>query len=635
MLMLLKLLKYLCSLTIFTLLIGLSTLSSFAQQLDSAQIKSAYLFNFIKHVEWPEEANKKNYIVAVYQEREFFDVVANTLNNRVIKNKPISVIFVNEILQAKKADVVFVSVDAETDIATIASELRKTNTLLVTDNSLDKHNIMINLVFNPDTQAIAFEVNKSNIVFEQLTMSSELLLLGGTELDVAALYRETEVAMQKMRRREVNLQQELIKQNAKITETTSRLNNLNSALQKREAIAEQRQVELIALKKDIDRQKQSISIKEEQLKDVATQLSTAKSNLAAKQKAAEDKEQENKEMANRIAANKSILNQQQSQIDQQEIQLIKKNEQLAEGKEQIDQQRSYITILAVLIITAILVGVLVIWLFIKNKRTTRKLTQTLTNLKNMQDQLVQSEKLASLGKLTAGVAHEINTPLGISVTSTSSSLEATKKIKGDFETGNISKSQMSKYFQAIEQAAELNMSSLNRVIELLNNFKQVAADQVVGELREINCTDYINEIMQTLSAELKRFRVQYQYRGEASIKITTIPGAIAQVLTNLVTNSLKHGFENQNSGNIFIDAKTVGDKIQITYADDGQGMGQEVLQNIFEPFFTTKRNSGGTGLGMNIVYNIVNQKLHGSIKIESKEGQGARFIITLPSVLDE
>ncbi|MEW6989696.1 YfiR/HmsC family protein [Colwelliaceae bacterium 6441] len=630
-----KLLKYLCSLTIFTLLIGLSTLSSFAQQLDSAQIKSAYLFNFIKHVEWPEEANKKNYIVAVYQEREFFDVVANTLNNRVIKNKPISVIFVNEILQAKKADVVFVSVDAETDIATIASELRKTNTLLVTDNSLDKHNIMINLVFNPDTQAIAFEVNKSNIVFEQLTMSSELLLLGGTELDVAALYRETEVAMQKMRRREVNLQQELIKQNAKITETTSRLNNLNSALQKREAIAEQRQVELIALKKDIDRQKQSISIKEEQLKDVATQLSTAKSNLAAKQKAAEDKEQENKEMANRIAANKSILNQQQSQIDQQEIQLIKKNEQLAEGKEQIDQQRSYITILAVLIITAILVGVLVIWLFIKNKRTTRKLTQTLTNLKNMQDQLVQSEKLASLGKLTAGVAHEINTPLGISVTSTSSSLEATKKIKGDFETGNISKSQMSKYFQAIEQAAELNMSSLNRVIELLNNFKQVAADQVVGELREINCTDYINEIMQTLSAELKRFRVQYQYRGEASIKITTIPGAIAQVLTNLVTNSLKHGFENQNSGNIFIDAKTVGDKIQITYADDGQGMGQEVLQNIFEPFFTTKRNSGGTGLGMNIVYNIVNQKLHGSIKIESKEGQGARFIITLPSVLDE
>jgi signal transduction histidine kinase len=609
--------------------------NSVAQQLDSDQIKSAYLFNFIKHVQWPDEDNKNSFVVAIYQNQTVFEQVSKTLNNRLVKNKPISVVLVENIQECKDADLVFVTVNPDTDIFTIATDLRQTNTLLVTDNSLDKHNIMINLVFNSESQAITFEVNKSNIVFEQLSMSSELLLLGGTEIDVATLYRETEMAMQKMRQREVNLKFELDKQNDLIKVTTSRLNNLNTALQKREQIAEQRQVELIALKKDIDRQLLSIKVKEEQLKDVLFQLSTAKSELEDKQKATEKKEKENKEMANRIVANKNILEQQQSQIGQQELQLIKKNEQLAEGKERINQQRSYITFLGILITTAILFSALVVWLFIKNRKTTRKLSQTLTNLKSMQDQLVQSEKLASLGKLTAGVAHEINTPLGIALTSTSSSLESTKAIQESFKQNSLTKSAMSKYFQSIEQSADLNMSSLNRVIELLSNFKQVAADQVVGEIREINCTDYINEIMQTLSAELKRCRVTYHYHGDADICITTIPGAVAQVLTNLVTNSLIHGFENKNSGNISIETTIEDESITITYTDDGQGMEQEVLQNIFEPFFTTKRNSGGTGLGMNIVYNIVNQKLNGSITIDSEQGQGARFIITLPKILSE
>ena len=194
---------------------------------------------------------------------------------------------------------------------------------------------------------------------------------------------------------------------------------------------------------------------------------------------------------------------------------------------------------------------------------------------------------------------------------------------------------MRRYVTDMEHAAELNTSSLNRVIELLNNFKQVAADQVVGEVRTINLASYINEIMQTLSAELKRFHVTYQYSGEQEVEITTIPGALAQVLTNLVTNSLKHGFENKQQGNITIDVNKAGDMIEINYADDGLGMSQEVLQNIFEPFFTTKRNSGGTGLGMNIVHNIIRQKLQGNISIDSKPNAGAKFILLLPPSLSD
>ena len=194
---------------------------------------------------------------------------------------------------------------------------------------------------------------------------------------------------------------------------------------------------------------------------------------------------------------------------------------------------------------------------------------------------------------------------------------------------------MKKFFEATEQAADLNMSSLNRVIELLNNFKQVAADQVVGEAREVNLVDYINEIMRTLSAEMKKHRVTYVVSGQEHIEVKTVPGALAQVFTNLVTNSLKHGFENKSSGNISIDISVQTNLVNITYSDNGNGMAPEVLLNIFEPFYTTKRNSGGTGLGMNIVYNIIKQKLHGDITIESSPNKGATFNLTIPTSIDQ
>jgi signal transduction histidine kinase len=195
---------------------------------------------------------------------------------------------------------------------------------------------------------------------------------------------------------------------------------------------------------------------------------------------------------------------------------------------------------------------------------------------------------------------------------------------------------MARYFDAMEQSAKLNNTALERVIELLNSFKQVAADQAVGEKREIEMVSYIEEVMSTLSAELKKYRVNYCYTGLSEINITTIPGALAQVLTNLVTNSLKHGFENKASGNITISLEVLNiSTIALVYKDDGIGMSAEVLNNIFEPFFTTKRSSGGTGLGMNIVYNIISQKLKGKIDINSQVGIGSIMTLTLPKVLQD
>jgi signal transduction histidine kinase len=606
----------------------------FAQQLDSEQVKAVYIYNFVKNVTWLNENEKDQFIIGIYGDDGFAEQLNKTLSKRVIKNKTIEVITIKNIQEGKKTDLFFSAANQNTEIANIASILRGSNTLLITDNSADKHSVMINLVNNPEDSAISFEVNKSNIVFEGLIMSAELLLLGGTELDVATLYRETELALQTIREREIKLNEKLTEQRNQISSAKIKLKTLNENLTQQEKVAGQRQQELNVLKKDIEQQQRSIKSKELQLKQVATQLKVAKTNLENQQSSVYSKEQENVLMAEKIVTNRNILQQQQQQISDQGVQLNQKNEELVEREERIDKQRFYLILMAFFITLLVLISGLVVLLFVKNRQTTRTLSRTLENLQNMQQQLVQSEKMASLGTLTAGVAHEINTPLGIAVTSTSSALESTQKIRENFETGNLTRTAMESYFNGMEKSSNLNTNALERVIELLNNFKQVAADQMVGEEREIDLVSYIEEVMSTLSAEMKRFRVSYQYSGESELVITTIPGALAQVLTNLVTNALKHAFESKELGNIAINlSKTEDNKVVILFKDNGHGMSQHVLDNIFEPFFTTKRNSGGTGLGMNIVYNIVCQKLQGNIKIDSKLEHGSNFHITLPMKL--
>lgn len=605
-----------------------------AQQLNSKQVKVAYLYNFLKHITWPAEANKTSFTIAIYQDNDFYQTVKQILTVKQVKQKNIVVTFVNTSRQAATADLVFVNATDEHDLGEIASDLRKTDTLLVTYNSKDKHQVMLNLYFNTKNSAVEFEVNKSNILYEGLVVSKELLLLGGTEIDIAKLYRETELAMQKMRQRETQLYNDLQHQSEALATTAKRLQKLDQQLSDRQKVAEQRQIQLIALQKDIERQKQVVAIKEKQLSEMLSQLTNVKKELSSQRKSVAAKERESSDMESRIAYNREIIAKQKSQIAQQGQQLSQKNVELAARIELIEQQQFYLMVLAIVICVTALVSILLVWLFVKNKRTTRKLSLTLNNLKETQNQLVQSEKLASLGQLTAGVAHEINTPLGIALTSTSSALENTRDIQQYFELNNLTKSQMRKYFESIVQASSLNMSSLNRVIELLNNFKQIAADQVVGEVREINLVNYSHEIMQTLSAEMKRHSVSYDINGPEHIEIKTIPGALAQVFTNLVTNSIKHGFENRPSGSITLSLSVQGDWVNIIYADDGIGMEPEVLLNIFEPFYTTKRNNGGTGLGMNIVYNIIKQQLHGDITIESTPEQGATFNMTIPTSID-
>jgi len=368
-----------------------TTSTSHAQQLTRDQVKVAYIHNFIKHVNWPNEKSKSGYIVGVYGDEAFAQLLNRAMLQRIIKNKPVTISIIKNIQEARNTDLLLVATKRNNELAEIASALRSSETLLITDNSVDKHNVMINMVNVAKNESISFEINKPNIYFENLTISTELLLLGGTELDVATLYRETELAMQEIKEREISLNQKLIDQEKQISSTEEKLEILNHNLKTREKVADDSQAELQALKVDIEQQQRSIKAKEQQLNKIATQLSSAKKDLLHQQRSVLNKEQENQSMAEKISTNKDILqqqvqqiSQQVQQISQQGVQLSKKNEELEERKERINKQRFYLILMSIFISLLVLISVLVVFLFIKNKRTTRKLSNTLENLQSMQ-----------------------------------------------------------------------------------------------------------------------------------------------------------------------------------------------------------------------------------------------------------
>ena len=269
-----------------------------------------------------------------------------------------------------------------------------------------------------------------------------------------------------------------------------------------------------------------------------------------------------------------------------------------------------------------------------NRELERKVKEKAESLERSQKQLIQSEKMASLGQLVAGVAHEINTPVGIGVTVSSHLTQSTKKIISSFENNKMSKSDLTKYFSSTLKTSELILQHLLQTADLIQSFKMVSADQTSHERRIFNVKSYLEDIILSLKPKLKNKPHQITIACDDDIEIDSYPGALAQIITNMVLNSLIHAFNEGDNGTIAIEVLKNANGIILKYRDDGKGIPEENIKNIFEPFFTTKRGEGGTGLGMHIVYNTVTQILKGSISCESIQGKGISFFINLPAKLE-
>ncbi|AOY82692.1 trifunctional serine/threonine-protein kinase/ATP-binding protein/sensor histidine kinase [Moorena producens JHB] len=261
---------------------------------------------------------------------------------------------------------------------------------------------------------------------------------------------------------------------------------------------------------------------------------------------------------------------------------------------------------------------------------TQELSQTLEDLKATQKKLVESEKMAALGGLVAGVAHEINTPVGTSITAASILADETKGFRQALQDGKLKRSVLNNYLDTVEESSELILSNLERAGELVQSFKQVAVDQAHLDKRTLNVKEYLEEVLISLEPQLKQTSHTLTIEGDETVTIETYPGAISQVITNLVMNSISHGYQPKQNGQLHLQVDRVEEQLMITYHDDGCGIAQDHLGQIFEPFFTTARARGGSGLGLHIVYNLVTQKLLGQIEVNSQIGKGTEFIITIP-----
>jgi signal transduction histidine kinase len=259
------------------------------------------------------------------------------------------------------------------------------------------------------------------------------------------------------------------------------------------------------------------------------------------------------------------------------------------------------------------------------------LNQALTQLQEAQTELVRQEKLASLGQMVAGVAHEINTPLGICVTATSHLVQELKLTKEELAAGEMTEESLNGFFDVVDQSLRIMTTNTQRAAALVRSFKQVAVDQSSDNIRNFNLCKYVGEILLSLQPKLKGRPVKVAIDCPADLEVDSFPGAVSQILTNMVVNSLVHGFERDQPGNITIRARLEDeDTVAFEYGDDGAGMDADTLSKLFDPFFTTKRGSGGSGLGAHILYNLVTGSLGGSLHVESSPGKGLQYLVRFP-----
>jgi two-component system, NtrC family, sensor kinase len=262
---------------------------------------------------------------------------------------------------------------------------------------------------------------------------------------------------------------------------------------------------------------------------------------------------------------------------------------------------------------------------------TKELDDKIEELGRTRNVLIESEKMASLGRLVAGFAHEINTPVGIAVAGSSQIEEAINALSNLLEQDEVEEEKILHIMDIVREASVLTLKNLRRAGSLIASFKRTSVDQSTDELRLFNVLETVEDVVRSLHNQLKKTEIEIELECPPQFQVYGIPGILDQLLTNLIMNSFIHGFEEgSRAGKVTIRIQKVEERLDLFYADTGVGILDAVRQKIFEPFYTTHRSHGGSGLGLYLCYNLVTSKLNGSITCESSSGGGVEFHISFP-----
>ena len=264
------------------------------------------------------------------------------------------------------------------------------------------------------------------------------------------------------------------------------------------------------------------------------------------------------------------------------------------------------------------------------KESNQELVSTLEKLHQFQGQLVESEKMASLGDMVAGVAHEVNTPIGLGVTASTLLADRNEEMKIAFDNKTLKSSQLKKFLYESGENIDIIYRNLNRAADLISSFKKVAVDQSSEDIRSFDIKQLLDDVLLTLRPELQDLPYIIDIHCPQDLTIRSKPGPINQILINLIMNSVIHGFDGRDNGTISITIMPLSNQLNILFQDDGRGVDESIKNKVFEPFTTTKRGEGGSGLGLHLVYNLVTQALGGTIVLTSEIDKGVTIEINFP-----
>lgn len=601
----------------------------------SAKVKAALVFNFIKYIEWPNEKNIVNFSIGYYGSDQAYHQELQKMQGIKVKHYTLNIIKITSLEQLNKLQVVVIDKAQSRSIMNIAKQFDEQATLIISDSAKDKKYSMLNFI-KTDGNKQGFELNRYQMLNADLKVSPDILVLGGTELDIANVLKEMDAkitsSLDEIKKQSTRLEQ--LKENVTSREKQLTLQQNKLVLQQEKLALQNDQLdkqddELKQNKYDFQSLQNNYSQITKELDDSRIQLTNNIDSLHNLKNDIQQKEGSISNLEIQIKERKKLLNTLETKHATQEKEISKQSS--------VIQKQYILLILTVVASFAILIILIVIY---KSRKALHKVNRELqTNMEALadaniklstaQDQLVESAKMAALGGLVAGVAHEINTPLGVSVTATTHLADQIDLFDREYKSGQLKKSSLDNLLRDAKDSCGMLTRNLRRASELISNFKQVAVDQSSEDRREFELQSYIEELIQSLRSQFKQGNHSIHLTSSSKIHLNNFPGVIAQIMTNLIMNSLNHGFKNKTHGEIFIALAIENNEIVIDYRDKGVGLSEQQREKVFEPFYTTARSTGGSGLGMSISYNLVTSKLNGTIHcLESSEG--AHFRITFP-----
>jgi signal transduction histidine kinase len=642
--------KFVFILLLFSVFLLISGQAS-AKNLSLEHKKSSLVGKLIKYVSWPEEDKKSTFILGVFDDKKKYSALKRFFTNREIKNKAISVLLINRSEQAKQVDLLYVPLQHQQKLVALVQATRGTHVLVVSENYKNNKEVMINLLYNNNSSKIAFEINKANLTQENLAISSRLLFLGGKEVATAIAYKgnknskiKNKTTTNKKSQRKSLLDEQLTLLEQDFVAQEEKLTLLNQQIKEREkksayyySALENQTAKLTRIQQEIKKQQQVVKVKTKKTSQLSTQLKNELKKAQAKAKLLTATKAENKTLVQINKENKTTLSQQTTKIENLLAQLATKtadNKKLnilntkTKSRDKQDSNSNFGLYLFIIIALAAVSLAVILWG--RYKKALQQLNDTNMVLKTRENQLVKSENIASFGYLASDITYAVGSSLPTALTA-SLALTKTVEIKQKITDNSLKLPEMKHYIEKVEKLSNDNVKVLEPLVALLDNFNQIAVDQDEDEKQTFDLVSYTEKMMALFAVEFQQSAVQYSYSGENKLIVNSIPGQIAQVLLNLVTNSLKHGFDNKGSGKIAIKIEKLAKSgVKISYQDDGVGMNKATLEQLFIPYFSGPKQRGYVGIGLSIAKDIVTNKLFGDIKVASNTGKGTTFTITLP-----